>query len=126
MLGFKVLDPIASIIVAIVVVKVGIDILKSACAELMDSSINKRDIVKIEDIISTDDKIYGIKDFKSRKYGSVAYIDMSIFIDKSKSLEEAHEIADNLEKNIIANLSYIKEINIHAEPYHREKAMDNR
>ena len=126
MLGFKVLDPIASIIVAIVVVKVGIDILKSACAELMDSSINKRDIVKIEDIISTDDKIYGIKDFKSRKYGSVAYIDMSIFIDKSKSLEEAHEIADNLEKNIIANLSYIKEINIHAEPYNREKAMDNR
>ena len=120
MLGFKVLDPIASIIVAIVVVKVGIDILKSACAELMDSSINKRDIVKIEDII------YGIKDFKSRKYGSVAYIDMSIFIDKSKSLEEAHEIADNLEKNIIANLSYIKEINIHAEPYNREKAMDNR
>ena len=120
MLGFKVLDPIASIIVAIVVVKVGIDILKSACAELMDSSINKRDIVK------TDDKIYGIKDFKSRKYGSVAYIDMSIFIDKSKSLEEAHEIVDNLEKNIIANLSYIKEINIHAEPYNREKAMDNR
>ena len=126
MLGFKILDPIASIIVAIVVVKVGANILKSACNELMDSSISKQDICEIESLVDKDDEIYGIKDFKSRKYGSVAYIDMSIFIDKSKSLEEAHEIVDNLEKNIIANLSYIKEINIHAEPYNREKAMDNR
>ena len=117
MLGFKVLDPIASIIVAVVVVKVGVDILKSSCGELMDSSISKKDIDQIENIIESDDKIYGIKDFKSRKYGSVAYIDMSIFIDKSKTLEEAHDIADKLEQNIISKLNYIKEINIHTEPF---------
>lgn len=117
MLGLKILDPIASIIVAIIVVKVGIDILKSACNELMDSSISKQDISTIKSLVDSDEKIYGIKDFKSRKYGSVAYIDMSIFIDKSKTLEEAHEIADNLEHIIISGLSYIKEINIHTEPY---------
>ena len=111
MLGFKILDPIASIIVAIVVVKVGVNILKSACNELMDSSISKQDICEIESLVDKDDEIYGIKDFKSRKYGSVAYIDMSIFIDKSKTLEEAHDIADNLEHSIISNLNYIKEIN---------------
>ena len=117
MLGFKILDPIASIIVAIVVVKVGANILKSACNELMDSSISKQDICEIESLVDKDDEIYGIKDFKSRKYGSIAYIDMSIFIDKSKTLEEAHDIADNLEHSIISNLNYIKEINIHTEPF---------
>ena len=83
----------------------------------MDSSISKQDICEIESLVDKDDEIYGIKDFKSRKYGSVAYIDMSIFIDKSKTLEEAHDIADNLEHSIISNLNYIKEINIHTEPY---------
>lgn len=117
MLGFKILDPIASIIVAIVVVKVGVDILKSSCDELMDSSISKQDISKIEVLVSKSDNIYGIKDFKSRKYGSVAYVDMSILIDNDKTLEEAHDIADELEKSIISNLNYIKEINIHTEPY---------
>ena len=117
MLGFKILDPIASIIVAIVVIKVGIEILKSSCDELMDSSISKEDIREIKSLIDNNKKIYGIKDFKSRKYGSIAYIDMSIFIDKSKTLEEAHDIADNLEHSIISNLNYIKEINIHTEPY---------
>ena len=104
-LGFKRLDPIASIIVALVVVKVGIDILKSSCDELMDSSISKADINKIKSLVENDEKICGIKDFKSRKYGSVAYIDMSIFIDNNKTLEEAHNIADNLENDIISKLS---------------------
>ncbi len=117
MLGFKILDPIASIIVAIVVVKVGANILKSSCDELMDSSISKQDISEIEALVSNHDNIYGIKDFKSRKYGSVAYVDMSILIDNNKTLEEAHDIADDLEKIIISNLNYIKEINIHTEPY---------
>ena len=103
-LGFKRLDPIASIIVALVVVKVGIDILKSSCDELMDSSISKADINKIKSLVENDEKICGIKDFKSRKYGSVAYIDMSIFIDNNKTLEEAHNIADNLENDIISKL----------------------
>ena len=120
-LGFKILDPIATIIVAIVVVKVGVDILKSSCDELMDSSISKEDIKEIKLLIDNNENVYGIKDFKSRKYGSVAYIDMSIFIDKSKSLEEAHDIADKLERNIISNLGYIKEINIHTEPFKKQE-----
>ena len=120
-LGFKILDPIATIIVAIVVVKVGINILKSSCDELMDSSISKEDIREIKLLIDNNENVYGIKDFKSRKYGAVAYIDMSIFIDKSKSLEEAHDIADKLERNIISNLGYIKEINIHTEPFKNQE-----
>ena len=72
---------------------------------------------RIQEALENDEKICGIKDFKSRKYGSVAYIDMSIFIDNNKTLEEAHNIADNLENDIISKLSYIKEINIHTEPY---------
>lgn len=117
MAGFKILDPIASIIVAVIVVKVAFSILKSSCDELMDSSIAKKDITEIENIISYNKNIYGIKDFKSRKYGSIAYVDISIFIDKSMTLEEAHNIADNLEDNIIKTLDYIKEINVHTEPY---------
>lgn len=119
-IGIKILDPIASIVVAVVVVKVGVDILKSASGELMDSSISKEDIQKIRKIVTEYDKIYGIKDLKSRKYGPIAYVDMSILIDKTETLEGAHDIADELERNIISNLQYIKEINIHTEPFKEE------
>ncbi len=116
-LGFKLLDPIASITVALVVIKVGIDILKTSCNELMDTSINPKDLELINSIANSYSDIKGISSMKSRKHGSFAYIDMSILIDHNKTLCSAHEISHKLEKLIIAELPYIKEINIHIEPY---------
>ena len=117
MLGIKILDPIASIGVALVVIKVGINIFKSACSELMDSSMDKEDIEAIKNIINAYEKVHGIGIVKSRKYGAVAYIDLTILIDKSETLEGAHDIADKIEAEIIEEYKYIKEVNIHTEPY---------
>lgn len=116
-LGFKILDPIASITVALVVVKVGVDIFKTSCNELMDTSINPKDLKLINSIANNYSDIKGISSIKSRKHGSYAYIDMSILIDHNKTLCSAHEISHKLEKLIISELPYIKEINIHIEPY---------
>ena len=117
MLGIKILDPIASIVVAIVVVKVGINILQSSALELMDTSIDSEDIENIKTIIKQYNKVHEIRYIKSRKYGAIAYIDLIILIDKNETLEIAHEIADNIETEIIKNYDYIKEVNIHTEPY---------
>lgn len=116
-LGFPIFDSISTIIVALIVVYVGYDIFKSSCDELMDRSINLNDINKIELIGKKTKGVYKIREIKSRKHGSMAYVDMCILIEKDKSLTEAHEIAHNLEKCIIDEISYIKEITIHTEPF---------
>lgn len=119
-LGFKLLDPIASITVALVVVKVGINIFKTSCNELMDTSINPKDLQLINEIANSYGDIKGISSIKSRKHGAYAYIDMSILIDHNKTLYNAHEISHKLERLIILQLPYIKEVNIHIEPYSEE------
>lgn len=119
-LGFKLLDPIASITVALVVVKVGINIFKTSCNELMDTSINPKDLELINEIANSYSDIKGISSIKSRKHGAYAYIDMSILIDHNKTLYSAHEISHKLERLIILQLPYIKEVNIHIEPYSEE------
>lgn len=50
MLGFKALDPLAAIVVALFVAKVGFDILKDSANELMDSSISEDEESKIIEI----------------------------------------------------------------------------
>ena len=116
MFGIKILDPIASIIVALIVVKVGFDIFKSSFNDLIDRSIDENDIKKIKALTFNCPKIYSIKSFKSRRHGAFAYIDMTITLNKNLTLFEAHKVADDLEKNIISKFPYIKEINIHTEP----------
>lgn len=119
-LGIRLLDPIASIIVALVVIKVGIDIFKTSCNDLMDTSINFKDLELIKTIANNYKDIEGISSIKSRKHGAYAYIDMSILIDNDKTLYNAHEISHKLEKLIIEELPYIKEVNIHIEPYSKK------
>ena len=115
-LGIKILDPIATIIVALIVIKVGFNIFKASFDELIDRSIDISDIHAIKDITKETLEITSINSFKSRQHGPFAYIDMTISLNKNLTLFEAHKVADNLEKNIIKKFPYIKEINIHTEP----------
>lgn len=115
-LGIKILDPIASIIVAIIVINVGFTIFKSSFDELIDRSIDMAHIRTIKEITENTLEINSINSFKSRKHGPFAYIDMTISLNRDLTLLEAHRIADNLEKDIILKFPYIKEINIHTEP----------
>lgn len=116
MFGIEILDPIASIIVALIVVKVGFDIFKGSFNDLIDRSIDESDIKDIKSLTLNFSEISSIKSFKSRRHGAFAYIDMTITLNKSLTLFEAHTIADDLEKEIISKFNYIKEINIHTEP----------
>ncbi len=115
-LGIRILDPIASITVALIVIKVGFNIFKSSFNDLIDRSIDGNDIKEIKTLILNHSKIFSIKSFKSRKHGAFAYVDMTITLNRNLTLFEAHKIADDLEKDIISKFNYIKEINIHTEP----------
>ena len=88
----------------------------------MDTSINFKDLELIEKIANDYSDIKGISSIKSRKHGAYAYIDMSILIDNDKTLYSAHEISHKLERLIIKELPYIKEVNIHIEPYSKKSS----
>ena len=115
-LGFKALDPLAAIIVAIFVAKVGFDILKDSANELMDSSISEEEEAKIMEIAKRTDGVIHLGDLKSRKHGAMAYLDLTICVNKNLTVFEGHEIATNLEKCLIESMNFIKGITVHVEP----------
>lgn len=116
MLGFKALDPLAAIVVALFVSKVGFDILKDSANELMDSSISEEEESKIIEIAKNTDGVIHLGELKSRKHGAMAYLDLTICVNKNLTVFEGHEIASNLEKCLIESMRFIKGITIHVEP----------
>ncbi|MEF9991051.1 MAG: cation diffusion facilitator family transporter [Romboutsia sp.] len=116
LLGFKALDPIASIAVGLFVAKVGYDILKDSTNELMDYSIDEDQEKQIKLIASETDGVINLGDLRTRKHGAMAYVDLTICVDKDIAVFEGHEIASNLEKCIIKNMKFVKGITIHVEP----------
>ena len=119
-IGFKILDPLASIVVALFVSKVGADILLKSANELMDLSIGKEYEDKIISIAKNTQGVEDILDLRTRKYGSMAYVDLVICVDKNLTVYKGHDIASNLEDTILKNMDFIKGITVHVEPYLNE------
>lgn len=116
MLGFKALDPLASIAVALFVAKVGFDILINSTNELMDYSIDDEQEEQIREIARRTSGVLNLGELRSRKHGAMAYIDLTICVNKDLTVLEGHEIAHKIEKYIIKEMQFVKGITVHVEP----------
>lgn len=116
LLGFKALDPIATVVVGLFVAKVGLDIFKDAINELMDYSIDENDESQIITIANCTDGVLNIGELRTRKHGSMAYVDLTICVNKDLTVLQGHEIANKLEISILEELQIVKGITVHVEP----------
>ena len=115
-LGFKSLDSIASIVVALFIAKVGIEILIGSANELMDISIDEEKEKEIKTIVDEVEGIKSLREIRTRKYGAMAYVDLVICVDKDISVFEGHRIASDLENLILKKMKFIKGVTVHVEP----------
>ena len=116
MLGFKILEPLASIVVALFVCKVGYDILKNAVNELMDVSIDETYENEIKKIAQLTEGVMNLGSLRTRKHGASAYVDLVICVDGKLTVTSGHDIANNLEKKIQNDINIVKGITVHVEP----------
>ena len=116
-LGFRILDPIAGLIVAFLILKVGYDILKDTSYELMDGRPEKE---KIEKLINLAKKIEGVKDIhdiKLRSYGPRYIADLKIAVDGRLTVKEGHNIAVKVKNKIIESEDDVKDVLVHVDPH---------
>lgn len=117
--GITLLDPLIAILVALIILKTGISIIKETLNNLLDGTLPDEDIKIIENAINDCENIYGFKNLKSRKSGSNRDIDITILCEESMPIKECHDICDVLEgkiQDILPNTL----ITIHCEPYKRQ------
>ena len=117
--GITLLDPLIAILVALIILKTGISIIKETLNDLLDRTLPDDDIKIIENIINDCKNIYGFKNLKSRKSGSTRDIDITLLCEESMPIKECHEICDILEAKIQEVLPNTL-ITIHCEPYQQD------
>ena len=119
--GFKFCDPIASILIAILICKVAIEIFIEATNKLVDKSCDDEQIKEIEKIVLSQKGVLGIDDIKTRIFGNKIYVDIEISADGKKSLNETHMIAEKVHDKVEKKFEDIKHIMVHVNPYRGNK-----
>lgn len=115
-LGLRVLDPVASIVIAVFILKASFDICRDAVNRLVDTSCDKDTEDYIKDIAKGVDGVVDVDYIRTRLFGSRVYVDIEISADGNKSLNETHEIAETVHNLVEQKLSVVKHCMVHVNP----------
>ena len=116
-LGFKVFDPLASVIISLCIIKVSIDIFKDAIDKMVDKSCDKEVIDKVISVIEKNENVKNIDDIKTRQFGNKAYVDVEISVDENLLLKDAHKVAEEIHDSVENEINIVKHCMVHVNPY---------
>ena len=113
---WAVLDPLASIVVGGMLVKVAWDLLKISTGELTDSSLSAETEREIEDIIRSFPQVSEPHNLRTRRIGNRIAIESHVRLDGGMTLDEAHDIVSAIEDRIRERFGHGTIVTIHMEP----------
>lgn len=115
-LGFPILDPIAAVVIAVLIVKVAVDIGKDSISRMLDSSVDDATTAGIRQMVLAHPKVQGIDDLRTRTFGACFYVDLEIAMDGEMRLKEAHAVAEDVHDELEAAYPTMKHCMIHVNP----------
>ena len=113
---WTVLDPLASVLVGFMLVKVSIKLLKSSIGELTESSLSSDIEKEIEEIICSFPDVSEPHNLRTRRIGNRFAIEAHVRMDGNTSLTAAHDKATAIEQRIRQRFGNQTHVTIHMEP----------
>lgn len=110
------LDPLASVVVGLMLTKVVWDLLKTSMNELTEGSLSEETEQEIMEIITAVPGIQQPHNLRTRRIGNHIAIEAHIRMDGNLSLNEAHEQATAVERKLKARFGDKTYVSIHMEP----------
>lgn len=115
--NLEAIDPAFACLIAIYILYSSFAIFKKAFDSLMDKELDSDKKLIIENIILSHKEILGLHAVRTRYSGSVLFVQCHLEMSGTLTLNQAHEIADYIEKQI-AKTFPDAQIFIHYDPYY--------
>ena len=118
--GLNIFDPIIALLVALFILKVAYDVLRRSFGGLIDVKLSEAEenIIR-SSIMEYSGEVVSFHALRTRKAGSQRYVDLHLVMPKNASVEEAHRLCDELERDIKKRLPHTSVL-IHVEPCSEE------
>ncbi len=91
--GYPLLDPIAALIVGLMVGRMGWSFAWDALHDLMDRAVDEQEVQAIRATLLQTPGVQGVHDLRTRKMGDMIVADAHIEVDAGLNVEQGHEIA---------------------------------
>ncbi|QUH24380.1 cation transporter [Methanobacterium alkalithermotolerans] len=113
-MGFVIADSIVAILIALLIARTGISIIKSSSDVLLDKApLESKDIKKIVNAL---EEVKDCHKIRTRGPKSSIYVDLHIELEGCLSLDEAHDISHKVEETLKNSIEGVKDVTVHVDP----------
>ena len=114
-LGYPILDPLVSLAICVLILKIGYSSGRSVILRLMDGV----DPEVVDQIRTTAQKIVGVievTEVRIRWLGHRMVSEANIAVDSKMTVDLAHEIANSVRHELLHDLKFLSDVTIHVDP----------
>ena len=116
LLGVRIMEPIASIIICLFILKVAIDIFREATDRMVDHACDSETEDSIRRCAEEQEGVVKVDMLRTREFGRKIYVDLEISADGSITLRQGHDIAQQVHDKIESTFPNVKHIMVHVNP----------
>jgi cation diffusion facilitator family transporter len=113
---FQVADPLAGIAVAVIIGTTAIEQGRRTTQVLLDAMPDRPTLAAIERILESDPQLHGYHALRARQAGKHVLLDVSVHVDGTLSLAQAHEVGHAVSERIRRELPIVTDAVVHVEP----------
>jgi cation diffusion facilitator family transporter len=113
-MGFSLADPLISIIIVILIARMGVKIIKQTSDVLLDRAPLSEELIK--NIVCQMDEVKDCHRIRSRGDATQIYVDLHITLNTCYSVNEAHRIAHQAEEKLKTSIPGIQDVVVHVDP----------
>ena len=116
MIGYPVMDAVASLVIFVFIAKAAFEIFKDAMGKMVDRACDEEMEQSLFNCAMEHEEVKGVDMLQTRIFGNKIYVDIEILVDGSYTLQKAHEIAEEVHDKIEQNFPKVKHIMVHVNP----------
>ena len=113
---WSMLDPIASCLISIAIIVIAVKMSIPCIKDLLEASLPEDVEQRIISLAKSVEGVNDIHELKTRRNGSSKIIDAHIVVDPEISITKAHDIATEVEQQLIKEFGPQTQISLHMEP----------
>lgn len=115
-MGYPIVDPLAGAIVSLVILFTGIDILRSATADLMDTVPGKSLARQVEKILLLHKGVKEVEEVHAHRFGPYLVMNITIGVAGNICVSEGDDIATAVEKSLMKEVEFLRRVHVHYHP----------
>ena len=114
--GFLWVDPLAGAVVAVIILKTGVDILRSATDDLMDTLPGRELGKEVETALAGVPGLRDVEEVHAHRFGPYLMINLTIGVDGDITVTAGDRIATEVEQTLLARIDALRRVYVHYHP----------